>query len=98
MSIFINIGLWLISFVTSPPVELILKSVVADLLHEVTSKAAPAVMDAVKAAMLNDQLSGTEKFEQVQSSVLAQFPDMEKSTLNSLIENSYAALKKQVNS
>jgi hypothetical protein len=97
MSIFASIGLWLISFFTSAPVQMILKSVLQDLLQSVVSKAAPAVMDAVKAAMLDDKLSGTEKFDQIQASVMAQFPTLEKSVLNSLIENAYNTLKKQVN-
>jgi hypothetical protein len=94
MSILISIGMWLLKIVCSPEVKMILTSVIEDLLKTISTQAAPAVIIAVKEAMARDDLNNSQKFDYVQAAVLQQFPNMEKSALNALIENTLNALKK----
>jgi hypothetical protein len=96
MTLLINIALWLISVWSNPTVQIIVVSVVKDLLSKMTQDVAPAVVKAVEEAMTRDDLTtGSAKFDYVQAQILEQFPKIEKSLLNSLIENTLNALKKQ---
>jgi hypothetical protein len=95
MSILIQIGLWLISLFTGPVVKTILTSVAQDLIAAATQKALPAIEASVKEMMARDDLTATQKFDAVQTTILNQFPDLGKSTVNSLIENTLNAIKKE---
>ena len=86
---------WLVALAARPEVQLILNGLWKVLSQEVSKNVLPAIIAAVEDANSKTDLTGTQKFDEVQAVVVAQFPSVEKSVVNMLIETALNGLKQQ---
>ena len=64
-----------------------------DDLKQAGQKMLPVVVDAIKKAAVDKALSGPEKMKSVLATVQTQFPDVEKSVVDSTVALAYRTLK-----
>lgn len=90
---FITLGSWLVRIATSELVQLIIQNLIL-LFLSYSKDVIPIVFSEIRRVALDTTLTSNQKFQVVSDSIKSQFPDIEVSTLNAIIETCYSYYKK----
>ena len=90
---FITLGSWLVRIATSELVQLIIQNLIL-LFLSYSKDVIPIVISEIRRVALDTTLTSNQKFQVVSDSIKSQFPDIEVSTLNAIIETCYSYYKK----
>lgn len=89
---FINVGVWFVKVATSELVQLIIQNLIL-LFLTYSKNMVPVVLAEIRRVSVDETLTSEQKFQSVFNTIKLQFPDVEISTVNAIIETCYSYFK-----